>query len=144
MPGVNQQFREVVGKWAKTSVPGQLIAVARVAIQDTAELVDELTPIDTGFLVGNWQPSLNAPDLSLVLGASGYDPSSVGLVLSDLKLGDTFYYSNNAAYARRINYGFVGKDSLGRYYNQSGVHMIEQAVGRWPATVEDAARTLAV
>lgn len=28
-------------------------------------------------------------------------------------------------YANRINYGFTGYDSIGRYYNQAGVHYIE-------------------
>lgn len=134
-----QEFREVVGKWANKSVPEQLQAVARIAIQDTAEIVADTTPVDTGFLVGNWQPSLNAPVLEQVMGANGYDASAVSLVVADLELGDVFYYSNNAVYARRINYGFVGTDSLGRHYNQRGVHMIEQAIGQWSATVERAA-----
>lgn len=143
MAGVNQQFRDVVGKWAGTTVPDQLMAVARIAIQDVAEETDLLTPIDTGFLVGNWQPSLGAPDLSLMLGASGYDPSSIGLVIADLKPGDTFFFTNNAVYARRINYGFVGADKLGRVYNQAGVHMVERAVGQWPMFVERAAQQVA-
>jgi hypothetical protein len=140
---VNQQFREVVGKWAHASVPDQLLGVARIAIQDTAEIVVDETPVDTGFLVANWQPSLNAPDLSLVLGANGYDASAAALTVTDLKLGDVFYFTNNAVYARRINYGFVGADSLGRHYNQVGRHMIETAVGYWPTTVERAAGQLA-
>lgn len=32
-------------------------------------------------------------------------------------------------YANRINYGFTGYDSIGRYYNQKGVHFIEYGQG---------------
>ena len=140
----NEEFRRVLGKWANETVPNELLGVARIAVQDTAEIVIDETPVDTGFLVANWQPSLNAPDLSEATGlGNGYATSNAALVVADLKLGDTFYYTNNAVYARRINYGFVGKDSLGRYYNQAGKHMIEIAVGAWPTTVERAVEKLA-
>lgn len=139
------EFRAVVGKWAKKTVPEQLLGVARIAIQDTAEEVINLTNVDTGFLVGNWQPSFEAPILAIDEAGTGngYAASKVGLIISDLKLGDTFFMTNNAVYARRINYGFVGKDSLGRYYNQAGTHMIETAVGNWPSVVERAAAVMA-
>lgn len=34
-----------------------------------------------------------------------------------------------APYADRINWGFTGMDSMGRYYNQAGVHYIEYGEG---------------
>jgi hypothetical protein len=77
--------------------------------------------------------------LDVACSGNGYAASAAALTVTDLKLGDVFYYTNNAVYARRINYGFVGADSLGRHYNQVGRHMIETAVGYWPVTVERAA-----
>lgn len=40
-----------------------------------------------------------------------------------------------AVYAHRVNYGFVGEDSLGRYYNQSGYGFYEAAVASAPAVM---------
>lgn len=34
----------------------------------------------------------------------------------------------NVEYARRIEYGFVGRDTLGRAYNQKGVGMFAQVI----------------
>jgi hypothetical protein len=136
-------YRRSIGEWADR-VDGGLGALARVACQDMAEEVIDNTPVDTGFLVANWQPSLEAPDVSLLLGAygNGYAESRLGLVIAEIKAGDTFYFTNNAAYARRIEHGFVGKDSLGRYYNQRGRHMVVNALERWPLIVEGAAHKL--
>lgn len=38
-------------------------------------------------------------------------------------------------YARRINSGFVGRDSLGRYYNQSGYFFVEFGASKWLSIV---------
>lgn len=35
---------------------------------------------------------------------------------------------NDAAYARRVNGGFIGKDSLGRNFHQRGRHFVEQTL----------------
>ncbi len=35
---------------------------------------------------------------------------------------------NDAEYARRVNFGFNGKDSLGRNYHQRGSHIVEQTL----------------
>lgn len=45
-----------------------------------------------------------------------------------------------APYADRINYGFTGYDSLGRYYNQAGVHYIEYGVGLSKRIARDEAK----
>lgn len=133
-------FRRSLYEWA-AKAGDKLDALARVACQDLAEAVIDDTRVDTGFLVGNWQPSLNAPDLSLEQEGvgNGYAQSKLGLVVSNIKSGDTFYYVNNAAYARRREYGFVGEDSLGRYYNERGDHMIGDNIARWRQIVAGAA-----
>ena len=53
------------------------------------------------------------------------------------KLGDTVYIALRAAYAYRMNYGFVGEDSLGRFYNQAGYGFRENAAMRWPAILAE-------
>lgn len=56
-----------------------------------------------------------------------------------LEIGDDAFIGYQARYARRINYGFVGQDSLGRSFNQSGRGFVESAKAKWPGIVERAA-----
>lgn len=59
---------------------------------------------------------------------------SIGVILG-ADLGETVYIGFQAAYAARVNYGFVGTDSLGRLYNQIGRGFVEAAQQDWPQTV---------
>jgi hypothetical protein len=43
-------------------------------------------------------------------------------------VGQVITILNPTVYARRIEYGFVGEDRLGRYYNQPGRHMVGQTM----------------
>lgn len=65
-----------------------------------------------------------------------YAGGDVGLVTAGLELGDSVWLGFQANYARRMNYGFVGQDKLGRTYNQTGAGFIEAAVAAWPTIVE--------
>jgi hypothetical protein len=133
-------FRKSLDQWVEKA-GGKLDALARVSCQDLSEAVIDDTRVDTGFLVGNWQPSLNAPTLSVdeVGTGNGYAQSKTGVVIAQIKAGDVYYFVNNAAYARRREYGFVGADSLGRVYNEPGDHMITMNIARWDAIVARAA-----
>jgi hypothetical protein len=133
-------FMKSLGEWAdKAGV--KLDALARVSCQDLSEAVIDDTRVDTGFLVGNWQPSLTAPTLAIdeVGTGNGYAQSKTGIVVAQIKAGDVYYFVNNAAYARRREYGFVGADSLGRVYNEPGDHMITINIARWDTIVARAA-----
>jgi hypothetical protein len=58
--------------------------------------------------------------------------------IQDLHVGEVLIVLNPVVYARRIEYGFTGVDSLGRYYNQGGHHMVGQTMAEMPA-IADAA-----
>ncbi len=66
------------------------------------------TPVDTGRLRGNWQPSINSPATSSI---SETDPSGSEVIrkIEDtsqrLRLGDTYYFTNNLVYAADIEFG---------------------------------------
>jgi hypothetical protein len=62
--------------------------------------------------------------------------------VADMKAGDVFHMRNNAAYARRLEYGFVGPDSLGRVYNQAGRYYVSDTIKRWPLIVAAVAKDL--
>lgn len=104
--------------------------LARQTVQRVAREVVQATPARTGNLRAHWQPSLNAPSSAIEPG----DPEArLALTVINLRLGQTFYMTNSAAYALRIEYGFVGADSLGRVYNQPGQFFVARTLAAWPA-----------
>ena len=99
----------------------KLETAAREVLQDLALDVVKRTPVDTGFLRGNWQVSITAPPPSKLVdsgkpeavyaGSSKFPavaPQTVARVSSEisrLDIGDTLYFTNNARYAAVIENG---------------------------------------
>lgn len=69
--------------------------------------------------------------------ASYLNNANVEFTIMNADAGDTLYIGFQAAYAARQNYGFVGQDSLGRTYNQSGHFFVENAGAKWPQFVAE-------
>jgi len=130
-------------------------ATAREAVQDTVDIAQTAIakggkmPVDTGFLrasivanvgsmpSGKTQPTGNRK-YSERQTVSG-EPISVSLL--KWEPGDKLLFIGwSAAYARRLEYGFSGQDSLGRTYNQQGMGFLRGAVELWPRTVDAAAK----
>lgn len=65
-----------------------------------------------------------------------YDTQDYSPVVFSVDAGDTVYIGVQAAYGPRMEYGFVGTDSKGRTYNQSGNHFVEKAADKWPQIVK--------
>ena len=57
-------------------------------------------------------------------------------------LGDVIMLGYQAIYARRVDGGFVGQDSLGRNYNQEGANFVAYAATQWPVMVALAAEEI--
>ena len=125
---------------------GDMDALARQTCQSISLGVVIDTPLDTGFLKSSWQPSIGAPELTegaaLGDGAGARAASAVGLVCAGIKAGDTYFMVNNAKYARRLEFGFVGKDKLGREYNQMGRYFVSDNMARAPYVVEQLTQEL--
>jgi hypothetical protein len=62
-------------------------------------------------------------------------PQDFSLGVANIDPGDTVWIGWQAIYSARMNYGFVGEDSLGRTYNFSGFGFAEAAAAQWPAIV---------
>jgi hypothetical protein len=97
-------------------------------------------PVDTGFLraslvVGS--APLNAPVTTPPKdgGSATWDAAVVTLALNNADLSDVVEARYTAAYARRIEYGFTGTDSLGRSYSQRGTRFVALAAQQWPQIV---------
>jgi hypothetical protein len=107
--------------------------LARAAFQETAQLalgrVKDLTPVDTGFLRANWTVIKQGDAMPVAGDVRAAD--SLGAI-EKARLGDKLLLVNPVVYAARVNYGFVGTDSLGRHYDQKGRHMLEQTISELP------------
>lgn len=136
-----KSFSASVGQWASQS-EARIQAVYRRSV----ELLSEEMTRTRGnggrmpYLTGNLARSLLAstesmPKTSEVLSAG----SNVGAVTATLRLDQVIFLGFQAVYARRVNSGFVGADSLGRSYNQSGSYFLEGAIAEWPQIVSKAA-----
>lgn len=112
----------------------QMENVFRESVQDVVEIAQ--TPKSKSgrmpVKLGNLRNSL-ASGLNGSFGAPG--PDSYTVTLSDFELGDIARFAWTAHYARRMELGFTGTDSLGRNYAQAGNHFVGAAVAQWPQIV---------
>ena len=99
-----------------------------VAVAQVTKAKGGRMPVDTG----NLRNSLIS---SVAGGASGQGEESYIMAAAGMTGGDVATFTWTAEYARRINSGFTGADSLGRNYSQVGAHFVEGAVDQWPAIV---------
>jgi hypothetical protein len=66
------------------------------------------TPVDTGLLINNWYPTINKPSSRFT---QSVDPSGnkskvrVNNLISRIKLGQNFYFTNNTPYADIVEFG---------------------------------------
>lgn len=62
--------------------------------------------------------------------------------IGSLNVGDVFFGGWRAEYARRMEYGFIGTDSMGRNYNQQGFGFVAHAAAQWQDLVDKNAMRL--
>jgi len=133
------QFADAVDAWTKETEQ-RMTAVWRQSIDDLADTMNRTRsnggrlPHRTGNLMRSLLASTAGP---IPMGAPGakYAGTDIGLTTSGLQLDQTIWIGWQANYAHRLNYGFVGEDSLGRTYNQAGAHFLEAAIADWPNIV---------
>lgn len=85
-------------------------ALARQTSQELSENVVSDTPVDTGFLRSSWQPSINGITAGQGTAMAGSAAASkvsatIGIVASNMKAGDIYYFTNNAEYALAVEFG---------------------------------------
>ena len=134
-------FAAAVEDWAKKTEE-KLDTVFKLSFQLTKEAVEQQTPVKTGYLLDSLTVTIGDialidPDASGSKGGGNAAPAHAA-VITGAKLGDTLSAGFVASYARRIEYGFNGTDSLGRHYSQPARAMVRMAVQRFPEFVQAA------
>lgn len=113
----------------------QMKAVLSESVQDVLaeaqkpEAQGGRMPVKDGNLRNSLVSELNGSQIGT--GSDCYE-----LAAQDIEPGDTARFGWTAEYARRMEMGFVGEDSLGRTFNQEGKHFVEGAAAQWPQIVE--------
>lgn len=115
---------------------------AREFPQDLHENIVIDSPVITGNFRNSWTGAIGAPDNSPPAGTSGDPLGSIALKLANAKSGDTIFINNNVVYGPRLEFGFVGTDSMGRNYNQSGRGFVRAVVARAEQIAEDTVRKI--
>lgn len=122
-------------KWAGVSSNG-LTALLRNSVQELAKVASTTipnggrVPVRTGNLARSVIVDNKPPQV-----IDGVATGDFSLGIANIKPGDTVYLGWQARYSKRVNYGFVGADSLGRVYNQSGAGFAEATAAQWPRIV---------
>lgn len=139
-----KSFAATIGKWASESEE-RITAVRRRSVELLGEEMTRTKPQGgrVPFQTGNLARSILASTTGMPKTAEGPFPgSNVGLVAATLRNDQPLWIGYQANYARRRNFGFVGADSLGRVYNESGDHFVEGAIAEWPQIVSRAVAEL--
>lgn len=108
-------------------------AVFRTSASYLLEEITDRTPVKDGFLRASITVQLNAP--VYMDGTPGAGTEAINLASAT----DVIHIGFTMKYAKRIEYGFTGLDSLGRYYNQTGAGMVRLSAQNWPLHVKKAA-----
>ncbi|SNT19586.1 HK97 gp10 family phage protein [Sphingopyxis indica] len=129
-------------KWADQS-DRMLTALLRNSVQALAKEASTTipnggrVPVRTGNLARSVVVDTKPPTVIEGLATGDYS-----LGIAAIVPGEPIFIGWQARYARRVNYGFVGVDSLGRSFNQSGAGFAEAAAAKWPAIVQAEAQKL--
>lgn len=111
-------------QWGEKTVRGTLLSLSSAVIKDT--------PVDTGRLRSNWMPSIGSPDSTQGTATSEADTiSKVANTTASLKMGDTFYLTNNLPYAAAIEYGHSKRFPEG---------MLRKNVAKYDRAIREAAK----
>lgn len=105
-------FALEIEKFADEAI-GAIENTRRIFIGNLCLAIIDRTPVLSGHLKGNWQPSIGAAKTEELPRASkegGFVKQLVLDILAQLKGDETFYFSNNAPYVLVIEYEGHSKD----------------------------------
>jgi hypothetical protein len=104
-------------------------------LNDGIDVLYKFTPVDKDVLRNHWEVTVN--------GQAVGDRINQGDFVLSAQLG----IQNLTPYAARVNWGFVGTDSLGRNYtaaNNPGQHFLERGIAEMNARAEELAKDMPI
>ncbi len=139
------RFANQVSDWAQASEK-RMNAIFRLSTQRVIEVMQRTDqeggylPYDQGFLRASLVVLVNQDpppaDKTEENSSPSYDAGKIQLAIASAVAGDRITAAYTMAYARRLEFGFVGTDSLGRMYNQAGIGWTAKAAQQWPQIVK--------
>lgn len=127
----NVAFGAAIGKWAK-GAQRSVQEVRKYALVNMGGAIIGDTPFLTGMLKGNWQTSIEAPQVGEIpLRPANLAMAELVDVTSKLKGDETFYLRNNRPYAVAIEFGHSKKRPEG---------MLRKNVAAWRRHIMRAVR----
>lgn len=144
----NVSFGAAVAGWVH-DVQGLAEDIFKESVEELVNTASETIPqggnlpIDTGALRASVLLSTTAMPMvreSEDGASTTLNPSQIETVLEGVVLGDTVFVGWTAAYAYRIEFGFTGVDSLGRYYESRPYGYVRRAAQDWQEIVNRSAR----
>ncbi len=141
--GVSRGFSNAVNKWTKETEERATEAF-QIGSLDFFIALRDATPKDTGALRASMVAGVNGSVPAgpfNTYGSTSNDTEALSQI-GKLKLGDKLTIVWRAPYALRLEYGFVGADSLGRFFNQAGRFFAASVSARYTSIMRAAASRL--
>ena len=91
--------------------------------QGATSFVEGAIPVDTS-------------DLAKSLTVDGAEGADVSVKIQGMEIGDTMEFAWTMPYARRVNSGFTGTDSLGRTFDMPGRFFVDANAAKFPDHVK--------
>lgn len=137
------RFSSQIDAWVNQTEK-RINAVFRLSTQKVISYMQENVPVRDGFLraslvvlVNQDPPKADKTDED---GMGPYTDAYMKMALAGAVAGDRIVSAYTMVYARRLEYGFNGTDSLGRSYNQPPRAWVRLAAQQWPQAVEAATK----
>ncbi len=135
------RFANQVDEWVQMTEK-RVNAVFRLSTQKVISYMQQNAPYRDGFLRASLVVLVNqeppAPNKSQEDALGPYTEAYMQLQIANAVAGDRITASYTMEYARRLEFGFVGTDSLGRHYNQPPRAWTRLAAQQWQKFTEEA------
>jgi len=135
------RFANEVDSWVQETKK-RMNAVFRLSTQKMITIMQENVPYRDGFLRASLVVLVNQdpppPNKSQEDGLGQYTEAYMQLAIANADAGDRIVAAYTMEYARRLEFGFTGTDSLGRSYSQPPRGWTRAAAQQWKAVVAEA------
>ncbi|MDX3973293.1 hypothetical protein [Shinella sp.] len=135
------RFASEVDEWVQQTEK-RINAVFRLSTQKAISFMQQNVPVQDGFLRASLVVLVNQPppkaEKSQEDGMGPFTDAYMQLQIASAVSGDRIVAAYTMEYARRLEYGFTGVDSIGRSYNQPPVGWTRLAAQQWKTFVREA------